>query len=440
MRAESATLPPVNEDRGIDDADLADGTTARELFRNPMVARLLGAELLATLSFGIIAAALGWQAYARTGDPLTLGIIGLAEFLPALLLALPAGQLADRIDRRYVTAAGAFFTTIFCLLLLADAWSGDTQAWPLYILAAGIGASRAFVGAAFNPMLAAAVTPRALPRTIAISSATWQGAMIAGPLLGGIFQVGGDILPYAAAAIVETVGLLLVLSVSQRIGTDHKIVNAPPPTLSDATAGVRLIIATPALLGAISLDLVAVLFGGATALLPVVARDILGVGEVGYGILRAAPGVGAVLVGILLAAKPVQRKVGPVLLVVVGLFGAFTVLFGLSRSYALSMIALAGLAAADMISIFIRSTLGPLLTPPSLRGRVGAVERVFIGASNELGAFESGVLARLIGTVPTIVLGGALSIGAAALWALFFPGLRKIDRFEDLEQAEVETR
>ncbi|MEY4225887.1 MAG: hypothetical protein RL190_644 [Actinomycetota bacterium] len=419
--------------------DLADGTSARELLRQPMVARLLASELAATMSFGVVSAALGWQAYARTGDPLVLGLIGLFEFIPALVLAIPAGQLADRVDRRWVTAAGNLAAVVFTGLLLLDAAVWGSSAWPLYLLAAGLGGSRAFAGAAFNPMLAAAVTPRALPRTMALSSSTWQGALIAGPLLGGAFQALGDVPPYAAAIVLEATAGLLVLTVTQRIGTDHKVVDAPPVTLGDATAGLRFIVATPALLGAISLDLVAVLFGGATALLPVVARDILGVGEIGYGILRSTPGVGAVLVGILLAVKPVQRKVGPILLVCVGLFGAFTILFGLSDSFALSLFALAGLAAADMVSVFIRSTLGPLLTPPSLRGRVGAAERVFIGASNELGAFESGTLARFIGTVPAIVLGGVVSIGIAGLWAVIFPSLRRIDRFEDIPVTELDA-
>ncbi len=438
MAPRSGSIPAVPDDSDPDRLPIADGTTAAALLRNGQVSRLLGSELLATLSFGIVAAALGWQAYARTGDPLTLGIIGLAEFVAALAFALPAGQLADRVDRRWVTAGGNGAGGVFALLLLLDAWNGSESAWPLYILAGGLGAARAFGSAAFNPMLAAAVTPRALPRTMALSSSTWQGALIAGPLLGGIFQAFGDITPYAAAVVCEIGALTLVLLISRQVGTDHKVADAPPPTFADATAGLRFIVATPALLGAISLDLVAVLFGGATALLPVVAQDILGVGEVGYGILRAAPGVGAVLVGILLAVKPVRRKVGPVLLVMVGLFGAFTILFGLSDAYWLSLLALCGLAAADMVSVFIRSTLGPLLTPPSLRGRVGAAERVFIGASNELGAFESGVLARYIGTVPTIVIGGLVSIGAATLWAAFFPGLRKIDRFEDIQVAERE--
>ena len=419
--------------------DRADATTARGLLRDGMVARLLASQLVATLAFGIVAAALGWQAYARTGDPLTLGLIGLAEFVPALILALPAGHLADRLDRRYVTAAGDLGSLVFTLCLLVDAAVGDTRAWPLYVFAAGLGASRAFASPAFTPMLAAAVTQRALPRTMALSSVTWQGALIAGPLLGGIFQAAGDVAPYAAAAVAEAAGLILVLVVSQRIGTEHKAEHDAPATLSDATAGLRLIIATPALLGAISLDLVAVLFGGATALLPVVARDILHVGEVGYGVLRAAPGVGAVLVGILLSARPIQRKVGPVLLVVVALFGVFTIVFGLSENFALSLVALSLLAASDMVSVFIRSTLGPLLTPPALRGRVGAAERVFIGASNELGAFESGTLARFIGTVPAIIVGGVASIAVAGLWALLFPALRRIDRFEDIEPGTVDA-
>ena len=397
-----------------------------------MVRRLLISELAATMSFGVLTAALGWQAYARTGDPLVLGLIGLFEFIPALILAIPAGQLADRVDRRYVTAAGNLGAFVFTGLLLLDAALWGLEAWPLYLLAAGLGGSRAFAGAAFNPMLAAAVTPRALPRTMALSSSTWQGALIVGPLLGGAFQALGDVPPYAAAMLLEATAGILVLTVTRRIGTDHKVVDAPPVTLRDATAGLRFIIATPALLAAISLDLVAVLFGGATALLPVVAQDILDVGEVGYGVLRAAPGVGAVLVGILLSVRPIQRKVGPVLLTCVALFGLFTIIFGLSTNFLLSLVALSLLAASDMVSVFIRATLGPILTPAALRGRVGAAERVFIGASNELGAFESGTLARFVGTVPAILVGGVASIAIAGLWCVVFPSLRRIDRFEDV--------
>lgn len=405
---------------------------ARALLRNRDVSRLLGAQLLSTLTFGVVAAALGWQAYERTGSPLTLGLIGLAEFLPALIFALPAGQMADRLDRRLVTALGMGIVVLMAIGLTLDAMAGDDSALPLYFLAAGLGMGRSFASAAFSPMLAAAVSAADLPRTMALSSSTWQGALIFGPFIGGLLQAWGNVPPYVFAALLDVVAVALVLTVTRRVGTEHRASVTGPPTMRDATAGLRLIRATPALLGAISLDLVAVLFGGATALLPIIASDILGVGAVGYGVLRAAPGIGAVAVGLYLAGRPVRRRVGPVLLVSVAGFGVFTILLGLSTAYWLTFVALLLLAGSDMVSVYIRSTLAPLLTPAHLRGRVVAVERVFVGASNELGAFESGVLAQFIGTVGAIVVGGSLSIAAAGLWAIFFPGLRTIDRFEDI--------
>ena len=408
---------------------------ALRLLRNRDVSRLLGAQLLSTLTFGVVAAALGWQAYERTGSALTLGIIGLAEFLPALVFALPAGQMADRLDRRLVSATGMAIVVVVSIALALNAASGDTSAMPLYLMAAGLGVGRSFASAAFTPMLAAAVPSAALPRTMAMSSSTWQGALIFGPFIGGLLQAWGNVPPYLFAAALDLVAIALVLTVTRRVGTEHRASVTGPPTMRDATAGLRLIRHTPALLGAISLDLVAVLFGGATALLPIIASDILGVGAVGYGVLRAAPGIGAVIVGLVLAGRPIRRQVGPVLLLSVAGFGAFTILLAVSTSYWLSFGALVLLAGSDMVSVYVRSTLTPLLTPAHLRGRVVAVERVFVGASNELGAFESGLLAQYIGTVPAIVVGGGVSIGAAGLWGLFFPGLRKIDRFEDITPA-----
>ena len=408
---------------------------ALRLLRNRDVSRLLGAQLLSTLTFGVVAAALGWQAYERTGSALTLGIIGLAEFLPALVFALPAGQMADRLDRRLVSATGMGIVVVVSVALALNAASGDTSAMPLYLMAAGLGVGRSFASAAFTPMLAAAVPAAALPRTMAMSSSTWQGALIFGPFIGGLLQAWGNVPPYLFAAALDLVAIALVLTVTRRVGTEHRASVTGPPTMRDATAGLRLIRHTPALLGAISLDLVAVLFGGATALLPIIASDILGVGAVGYGVLRAAPGIGAVIVGLVLAGRPIRRQVGPVLLLSVAGFGAFTILLAVSTSYWLSFGALVLLAGSDMVSVYVRSTLTPLLTPAHLRGRVVAVERVFVGASNELGAFESGLLAQYIGTVPAIVVGGGVSIGAAGLWGLFFPGLRKIDRFEDITRA-----
>ena len=408
---------------------------ALRLLRNRDVSRLLGAQLLSTLTFGVVAAALGWQAYERTGSALTLGIIGLAEFLPALVFALPAGQMADRLDRRLVSATGMGIVVVVSVALALNAASGDTSAMPLYLMAAGLGVGRSFASAAFTPMLAAAVPAAALPRTMAMSSSTWQGALIFGPFIGGLLQAWGNVPPYLFAAALDLVAIALVLTVTRRVGTEHRASVSGPPTMRDATAGLRLLRHTPALLGAISLDLVAVLFGGATALLPIIASDILGVGAVGYGVLRAAPGIGAVIVGLVLAGRPIRRQVGPVLLLSVAGFGAFTILLAVSTSYWLSFGALVLLAGSDMVSVYVRSTLTPLLTPAHLRGRVVAVERVFVGASNELGAFESGLLAQYIGTVPAIVVGGGVSIGAAGLWGLFFPGLRKIDRFEDITPA-----
>jgi MFS family permease len=405
------------------------------LLRNPDVARLLGAQLLSTLTFGVVAAALGWQAYERTGSALTLGFIGLAEFLPALIFALPAGQMADRLDRRLVTTIGMGIVVLMAVALAADAAAGNTSALPLYFLAAGLGVGRSFASAAFTPMLAAAVSAADLPRTMALSSSTWQGALIFGPFLGGLLQAWGNVPPYALAALLDVVAVALVLGVTRRVGTEHRASVTGPPTMRDATAGLRLIRRTPALLGAISLDLVAVLFGGAVALLPIIATDILGVGAVGYGVLRAAPGIGAVMVGLVLAGRPIRRRVGPALLGAVAGFGVFTIVMGISTSYWLTFVALVLLSGSDMVSVYVRSTLTPLLTPARLRGRVVAVERVFVGASNELGAFESGVLAQYIGTVGAIVVGGGVSIAAAGLWALFFPGLRNIDRFEDITPA-----
>jgi MFS transporter len=270
-----------------------------------------------------------------------------------------------------------------------------------------------------------------------MASSAGQGAGIAGPAAAGLLQVGGDALPYLASMVALAAAAALALAVPHEVGTAHVAGRDQEPTVGDALAGVRLILRTPALLGAISLDLVAVLFGGATALLPVFARDVLHVGAFGNGLLRAAPGVGAVLVGVVLPARPINERVGRALLGAVAAFGVFTVVFALSRSFLLSFVALAALAGADMVSMFLRGTLVPLLTPPELRGRVSAVESVFIGASNELGAFESGVAAALVRAVPAVLVGGLVSIAVAAVWAWRFPTLRGVDRFADVRPAAV---
>jgi MFS family permease len=393
---------------------------------------LLGAEFSAGLARASLATALGWQAYARAHDPLVLGLLGLAEFLPALLLALPAGHVADRYDRRRLAVVASLAGTVVAGVLALDAASGDTAVWPLYLLALGSGVAQAFLGPAFNPLLAASVPASGLARVVSLSSITWQSSSIVGPVLAGGLQTVNDPLPYLAVMTATAISAAFLMMLPAAIGTAHVVTERATATWHDITAGIRFVRATPALLGAISLDLAAVLFGGATALLPVFATDVLHVGADGNGLLRAAPGVGAILVGVALAAWPMRRRIGLILFGAVGMFGAGTVVFGLSTSFPLSIAALAVLAGADMVSVLIRGTLVPLLTPPELRGRVSALESVFIRASNELGAFESGVAAALLGAVPAVVIGGVASLVVAAVWCVWFPSIRKVDRFEDL--------
>ncbi len=294
-----------------------------------------------------------------------------------------------------------------------------------------IGVGQSYASPAFTPMLAASVPTEELPRVMAMNASVWQFGTIAGPAAAGVLHLLGSPAPFVIAAFAAGLGAVCVLLVPRVIGREHLQGERHSPTIAEALAGVRFILKTRALLGTMSLDLVAVLLGGATALLPVFSQEILHVGALGNGLLRAAPGAGAVIVAVALAVRPIRRRVGPILFLAVAAFGAFTLVFALSRNYILSLAALAFLAAADMLSVFIRSTLAPLLTPPELRGRVGAVERVFIGGSNELGAFESGMAAALVGAVPAVAIGGVLAICAAAIWAWRFPQLRQVDRFED---------
>ena len=398
------------------------------------LALLLSSELLTTSSALGVQTALGWEGYQRSGDPLVLGLIGLAEFVPALLFALPAGHAADHRDRRYVTIFGLAVIALATAGIALDTASGDVRVWPLYAMALFIGIGQSYAGPAYTPMLAAAVTTEELPRVMAMNASVWQFGTIAGPAAAGLLHLAGSPAPFVVAALAAGLGAALLALVPSSIARAHLFEERHSPTLAEALGGVRFILKTRALLGTMSLDLVAVLLGGATALLPVFSEDVLHVGALGNGLLRAAPGAGAVIVALALTVRPLSRRVGPTLFLAVAAFGAFTLVFALSSSYLLSLVALAGLAAADMLSVFIRSTLSPLLTPPELRGRVGAVERVFIGGSNELGAFESGVAAALIGAVPAVAIGGVLAIGAAGVWAWKFPQLRKVDRFEDAQE------
>lgn len=407
------------------------------------IALLLGSTFLAATAALAGVTALGKLVYDLTDSELALGLLGLAEFLPALLLMLVVGAVADRFDRRRVTAGAAGAEAGIALGLAAYVATEPTSATPIFALVLGFGVTRAFLAPASRSLPADIVPPSRLPWLVARHSITWQASIIVGPVLGGIAYSVDPALPFVVMAVLLALSSLAVIAIriDEVVLIDDPLVEAAVEpvvghvtaeegtSLREALLGFRFIRRQPVLLGAISLDLFAVLFGGAVALLPAIAEDRLHVGAVGLGWLRAAGGIGAALVTIVLAIRPVQRHVGRVLLVAVAVFGAVTVLLGTTRSFVVAFVALAVLAGADSVSVFIRATLVPLSTPPELRGRVLAVENVFIGGSNELGAFESGVAGQLLGAPAAIVLGGVATVAIAGAWWIAFPDLKDVDRF-----------
>ncbi|MBD0330003.1 MAG: MFS transporter [Thermoleophilia bacterium] len=386
------------------------------------------------------AVAVGWQVYSISGDPLHLGLIGLAEFLPLPLLAIPAGALADRVSRRLVLAAALVLDGCVALLLVAVTAAGARQLWPFLALALTSGVAGAIGSPAARALPPTLVPTELLAGALAIRSVGAQAAVVTGPALGGLLFALRPELVYATAAALFAVAFVSALAIRPRAGAAARVAGAEPaPRLASLLAGVRFVRPTPILFGAILLDLFAVLFGGAVALLPLFAQDILHTGPVGLGVLRSAPAVGAVVAGLILTRRPLRAPAGRTLLVVVAVFGGSMIVFGLSQWYAVSLAALAVSGFADMYSMNIRSTTVALVTPDELRGRVVAVEMVFISASNELGAFESGVAAALVGAVPAVVLGGAATVLIAAAWPRFFPELARIGRLEDLRPVRARS-
>ena len=375
-------------------------------------------------SFGtqMVSVAVGWQVYAIHQSAFDLGLIGLAEFLPLVLLALLAGQLADRLPRTLIAAFSSLAEAVVVGLLLFVTIQGADQLWPYIVLAALTGAASA-IGAPAGRSL----TPEIVPTELLAG----EVASVSGPAIGGLLFAVQPELVYAVGAVLLVAAAVVTLTVRQPERVDP-IGPRGRPTLESLLLGVRFIRSSPIILGAISLDLFAVLFGGAVALLPLYARSILHTGPFGLGVLRSATAVGALAAGIMLARKPLGGRAGRTLLLAVGIFGASMIVFGLSRWFPLSFAALAVSGFVDMLSMNIRSTTVALATPNDVRGRVNAVEGVFIGASNELGAFESGVAASLIGAVPAVVAGGAITIGLAVVWGRFFPALAHVDRLEDI--------
>jgi len=393
----------------------------------------VGATVASAFAMEMSFVAVGWQVYAIHRDPLDLGIVGLAMFLPLPLLALPAGHLADRYPRRTILALAAGIDALVAVGLLLVTRAGAHQTWPFFALAFGTGVASALGAPAGRALTPSLVPQEILVKAFAQRSVAFQLSVIGGPALGGLLFAVHPELVYAAAVAFSLVGLAALLVL--RAGRDGA--GAGAPDLASVLGGVRLVRRTPVLLGAISLDLFAVLFGGAVALLPVFARDVLDVGPAGLGILRAAPAAGALCAAAVMARRPLRRRAGRTLLTVVALYGATMIVFGLSQTMWLSLLALAAGGAVDMVSVVLRQTILPLVTPDELRGRVTAVEMVFISASNELGAFESGVAAAVIGAVPAVLLGGVVTIGVALAWTRLFPQLADVDRLDELRPVEA---
>lgn len=414
-------------------SDQPGAMSAREALSAPGVRALLISSFVLTTGVMLQAAALGKHVFDITDSELNIGWLGLAEFLPAALLVLVTGTVADRLNRKKISLVAQSGEFICSILLMLYALTEPTKAGPMFAIAVLFGASRAFLSPAVRPIAAMIAPEGGLPRVIAFYSATWTGAAILGPAVSGFLYAVDPALAYGVSAVLIAGGMFF-LSLVQLPAVQEPIVPLARPTLREAVEGLVFIRKTPVLLAAISLDLFAVLFGGAVALLPVIAEKQLHVGDVAYGWLRAAGGIGAATMAIFLAFRPVRRHVGRKLLIVVAVFGVATIVLGTTHSYVVAFIAMLIIFAADMVSVFIRSSLVPLVTPDDKRGRVSAVENVFIGASNELGAFESGAVSSLAGTPATVIGGGIATIAVALVWWVTFPSLRNIDKFEDLEE------
>ncbi len=404
-------------------------------FRFYLTARVLG-----TLAVQMQNVAIGWQVYSMTHNLFYLGMIGLAQFAPFLLLILLAGHAADRYNRRLIVTICLGVQLLVGLALLVYTTSGLQVVWPVFAVLVLFGSARAFMGPATQAILVNLVPQCDFSKAVALSSSSFHVAVILGPTLGGLLYIYGPKVVYIAAAsllLVATVLMALVKAPPQAS-------NREPATWHSVLEGLRFVLSRPIVLGAMSLDLFAVLFGGATALLPALAHDVLHVGPTGLGLLRTAPGAGAALCSVLLAFFPITRRIGLWMFGGVAVFGLGTVVLGATASFVVALVCLLLMGAGDMISVYVRHLLVQFETPDAIRGRVSAVNSVFIGASNELGEFESGVTAGWFGLRPAIVFGGAVTLGVTAAWIKLFPVLARMDRFPHHEkelaaQAEAKT-
>jgi MFS family permease len=399
------------------------------VLRNRNYSFYLSARFLGTLAVQMQSVAVGWQVYQITGSLFDLGLIGLAQFAPFLVLILWAGHVADRHNRRNIVLLGLATQCLCGALLLAFTWSGSHVVWPVFAVLVLFGSARAFMMPAQQAVLRNLVPTADFSQAVALSSSTFHVAVIAGPVLGGLLYALGPATVYLTASLLLALAVLL-MGATRSTG---QAINTRPASWHTVLEGLRFVCSRPIVLGAISLDLFAVLFGGATALLPAYAHDVLQVGPSGLGLLRTAPGAGAALCSVLLAFVPIRRHVGAWMFGGVAVFGAATLVLGLTTSVTVALVALFLLGAGDMVSVYIRHLLVQYETPDEIRGRVSAVNSVFIGASNELGEFESGLTAGWFGLVRAILLGGAATLAVTGIWTVLFPVLSKMDRFPHLE-------
>lgn len=374
--------------------------------------------------------AVGWQLYDITGDALTLGLAGLAQFVPMFALTLYAGDLADRFERRLLLTASYAVEAICAVLFIVLTLSGVTETWPYFATLVLFGSARAFSAPASQSFLPQIVPAEDLPRAISVGSTVFQVAVISGPALGGAALIGGPAVAYGICIVLFVLGGSLVYAID--------VVVRPPAETTGSlfervAKGIVYVRRRREILGAISLDLFAVLLGGAVALLPVFAKDVLHVGSFGLGVLRSGMAVGAAVMSVWLTIYPLKRYAGLKMFGCVGVFGLAVIVFGLSENFYLSLAALIVMGATDMVSVNVRHSLTQLATPDHMRGRVSAVSMLFIGASNELGEFESGLTAFWWGAVRAVVVGGVGTLAVTGLWAYWFPELRRIDRLSDLK-------
>ena len=395
-------------------------------FRHSAFARYWAARFLVTFATQVVSVAVGWQIYDLTRDPFDLGLVGIIQFAPSLLLVLVTGSVADRFGRRLIMGLAAFLEALCTLTILMLTLRGLTGVGEVFAILFVFGIARAFFAPASASLVANLVPAEHFANAVAWNSSAWQTATIVGPVAGGLLYGLSAGAAYSVATLFMLAAGVLILSIPKP--AQHS--ETEKTSLETIFAGFRYIWSEKIVLGAISLDLFAVLLSGAVALLPVYARDILELGPWGLGLLRAAPGIGAIMVAVWLTSHPIRDHAGLVMLFFVAMFGVCTIVFGVSTIPWLSIVALAMLGATDMISVYVRETLIQLWTPDRVRGRVNAVNRVLVGASNELGEFRAGTMAALIGTVPAVVFGGVGAIGVAGLWAYLFPALRRVRRLD----------